>query len=189
MVSGRSPSHVQSTYASRQSNWDKNIILWAIDLLVRLGFAISNLLMMKGGDGLSTTTHNDVDSKVSFEDDADEEIYTTSIEEEDWIEYMKRSTKDAKEKMESAKIRCWNKTHKKMKWKLALRIATSPSDRWLRKAADRNPELSSRYKKYRSIGRPRKDGKMTSTNPSNKNSKILKTQSKAAIKPTKHASA
>ena len=54
-----------------------------------------------------------MDSEVSFEDDADEEIYTTSIEEEDWIEYTKRSTEDAKEKMESAKIRCWNKTHKK----------------------------------------------------------------------------
>ena len=37
-------------------------------------------------------------------------------------------TDEAKEKMESAKIRCWNKTHKNMKWKLALRIATSPSD-------------------------------------------------------------
>ena len=60
------------------------------------------------------------------------------------------------EKMESAKIRCWNKTHKKMKWKLALRIATSPSDRWLRKAAEWNQELCSRYRTNRPIGRPRK---------------------------------
>ena len=45
--------------------------------------------------GLSTTTHNDVDSEVSFEDDADEEIDTSSIEEEDWIEYIKRSTEEA----------------------------------------------------------------------------------------------
>ena len=67
----------------------------------------------ESGDGLSTTTHNDVDSEVSFEDDADEEIDTTSIEEEDWIDYIKRSTEEAMEKMESAKIRCWNKTHKK----------------------------------------------------------------------------
>ena len=44
----------------------------------------------------------------------------------------------------------------KMKWKLALRIATSPSDRWLRKAADWNPELSTRYWTNRAIGRPRK---------------------------------
>ena len=46
----------------------------------------------------------------------------------------------------------------KMKWKLALRIATSPSDRWLRKAADWNPELNTRHRTNRSIGRPRKRG-------------------------------
>ena len=50
---------------------------------------------------------------LSFEGDADEEIDTTSIEEEDWIEYIKRSIEEAMEKMESAKIRCQNKTHKK----------------------------------------------------------------------------
>ena len=44
----------------------------------------------ESGGGLSTTTHNDVDSEVSFEDDADEEIDTTLIEEEDWIEYIKK---------------------------------------------------------------------------------------------------
>ena len=44
----------------------------------------------------------------------------------------------------------------KMKWKLALRIATSPSERWLKKAAEWNPELSSRFWTNRAIGRPRK---------------------------------
>ena len=111
----------------------------------------------RSGDGQSTKTHDDVDSGVTFEDDADEEIDTTVIEEEeDWIEYKKRSTDDAMDKMERAKIRCWNRTHKKMKWKLALRIATSPSERWLKKAAEWNPDLSSRYKTNRAIGRPRK---------------------------------
>ena len=47
-----------------------------------------------------------MDSEVSFQDDADEEIDTTVIEEEDWIEYIKRSIEDAMEKMERAKIRC-----------------------------------------------------------------------------------
>ena len=87
---------------------------------------------------------------------SDEEIDTTMIEEEDWIEYRKRSTDEAMEKMENAKIRCWNKTHKRMKWRLALRIATSPSERWLMKAAEWNPELSSKYRTNRAIGRPGK---------------------------------
>ena len=112
-------------------------------------------------------------------------IDTTVIEEEDWIEYIKRSTEDAMEKMERAKIRCWNRTHKQMKWKLALRIATSPSERWLKKAAEWNPDLRSRYRTNRAIGRPKKDGKMTSTTSSNKNLKKMKTQSREAIKPTK----
>ena len=43
-----------------------------------------------------------------------------------------------------------------MKWKLALRIATSPSERWLNKAAEWNPELSSRFWTNRAIGRPTK---------------------------------
>ena len=89
---------------------------------------------------------------MTFEEDSDEEMDTIEIEdEEDWIEYIKRSTADALDKMERAKVRCW-----KMKWKLALRIATSPSERWLRKAAEWNPDLSSRYKTNRAIGRPRK---------------------------------
>ena len=44
----------------------------------------------------------------------------------------------------------------KMKWKLALRIATSLSERWLKKAAERSPDLSSRNKTNRAIGRPSK---------------------------------
>ena len=98
---------------------------------------------------------NDRDSDVSFENDTDEEIDITVIE-EDWIEYIKRSTDEAIEKMENAKIRCWNKTHKRMKWRRVQRIATSPSERWLVKAAEWNPELSSKYWTNRAIGRPRK---------------------------------
>ena len=67
----------------------------------------------ESGDGQGTKTQDDVDSEVTFEVDADEEMDTTAIEEEDWIDYIKRSTVDAMDKMERAKIRCWNRTHKK----------------------------------------------------------------------------
>ena len=81
----------------------------------------------ESGDGQSTKSEDDVDSGVTFDEDSDE------IEEEDWIDYIRRSTADAIDMMEHARILCWNKTHRKMKWKLALRIATSPSERWLKK--------------------------------------------------------
>lgn len=110
----------------------------------------------ESGEGRSSKSEDDVDSGVTFDEDSEKDIDTIEIEEEDWIDYIKRSTADALDKMERAKIRCWNKTHKKMKWKLALRIATSPSERWLKKAADWNPETSSKYMTSRSIGRPKK---------------------------------
>ena len=47
----------------------------------------------ESGDGQSTTTHSDVDSEVSCDDDADDEIDTTLSAEEDWIEYKKGALK------------------------------------------------------------------------------------------------
>ena len=48
------------------------------------------------------THKKDQDSDVSFQEDADEEIDATENE-EDWIEYIKRGTKDAEEHMENTK--------------------------------------------------------------------------------------
>ena len=107
-------------------------------------------------DGQGTNTHNHKDSDISFESDTDDEIDTPEIEEEEWIEYTRRSTDEAIEKMENAKIRFCIETHKRMKWRLALRVASLPSERWIVKVAEWNPELSSRYKTYRAIGRPRR---------------------------------
>ena len=67
----------------------------------------------ESGDGQSTKSEDDVDSGVTFEEDPDEEIDTIATEEEDWIDYIKRSTADALDKMEHAKIRCWNRNTQK----------------------------------------------------------------------------
>ena len=66
---------------------------------------------------------------MSFEIDNDEEMEAAEIEEEDRIDYMKRSTEEAIDKMDDAKIRCSIKTHKRMKWRRALRIASLPNER------------------------------------------------------------
>ena len=55
----------------------------------------------------------------------------------------------------SAGSLCLEQDSQKMKWRLALRIATSPSERWLMKAVEWNLELSSKYRTNRAIGRPR----------------------------------
>ena len=80
-------------------------------------------------DGHSSNTNCDQDSDISFMNDTDEEIDTAVIEEEDWIEYMKRSTDEAIEQMKNTKIQCWMKTHRRMKWRLAMRIASLPVER------------------------------------------------------------
>ena len=54
-------------------------------------------------DGQSSVSHSDQDSDVSFESDNDEEIDAAEIEEEeDWVDYIKRSTNEAIEKMGNA---------------------------------------------------------------------------------------
>ena len=67
----------------------------------------------ESGDGQSTKSEDYVDSGVTFDEDSEKDIDTIEIEEEDWIDYIRRSTADAIDKMEHARIRCWNKTHKK----------------------------------------------------------------------------
>ena len=47
--------------------------------------------------------------------DTDEENDTAEIEEEDWIEYMKRCTDEAMQRMKTAKIQCWINAHRRMK--------------------------------------------------------------------------
>ena len=91
-----------------------------------------------------TANHSDQDSDISFMKDTDEEIDTGEIEEEDWIEYMKRSTATAVDRMKTAKVPCWIATRRRMKWRLAMKIASLPYERWAKKAAEWNPGLSTR---------------------------------------------
>ena len=84
-------------------------------------------------EGSSTTTDCDQDSDVCFMKDSDDEIDTAEIEEEEWIE-----------------------THRRMKWRLAMRIASLPDERWTKKAATWNPGLSTKYQTNRPVVRPKK---------------------------------
>ena len=44
----------------------------------------------ESGDDQSTKTQDDVESEVTFEDDLDEEMDATTIEEEDWIDHKEK---------------------------------------------------------------------------------------------------
>ena len=60
----------------------------------------------------------------------------------------------------------WNR--QRFEWKMALRIATSPSERWLKKDAEWCPDLSSDIKPTERLEDRKRDGKMTSMISSNK---------------------
>ena len=72
----------------------------------------------------TSNTDCDQDSNISFIEDSDNAQDEPEIEEEERINYMKRSTKEVEEQMKKAKITCWIETHRKMKWRLAMRIAS-----------------------------------------------------------------
>ena len=93
---------------------------------------------------------------MSFENDTEEEIDTTKIEEEDWDRILKKKHKRCHGKDGKCEDSMLEQDSQKVKLRLALRIATSPSERWLMKAVEWNPELGSKYRTNRAIGRPRK---------------------------------
>ena len=104
----------------------------------------------------SDTSHNDQDSDVSFEIDNDEEIDAAEIEEEEWVEYIKRSSIEALEKMKNEKM------------------LEDDSKKNEMEIGDENRNMNGIPNSAQNTGPTErlegqgKDGKMTSTNSSNK---------------------
>ena len=109
-------------------------------------------------EGSDQNSDKDQDSDVSFQEDKDEAIDTTE-KEEDWIEYIKRNTKEVEEHMKPMKILWWIETHRRLKWKMARRIVSIPKERWTKKIFDWHPGLDNKIKTHR----PVEDGRTTST--------------------------
>ena len=97
---------------------------------------------------------NDQDSDVSFQEDEDDDI--DKCEKEDWIDFMEKSTKEAEDHMKKTKIPCWIETHRRLKWRMAMRLASLPHERWTNKIIEWNPSLDNKIRTNRSVGRPRK---------------------------------
>ena len=106
-------------------------------------------------EGPDQNSNKDQDSDVSFQDEVDEEIDATENE-EDWIEYIKRSTKEAEEHIEKQKIPCWIEIHRRMKWRMARRIVSLPEKRWTRRVFDWHPGLDTSIRTRRQVGRPKR---------------------------------
>ena len=55
-------------------------------------------------EGNRTSTGCDQDSIIFLQSDSNDDMDTADVEEEDWIEYMKRSTRDTEDKMRAGNI-------------------------------------------------------------------------------------
>ena len=106
-------------------------------------------------EGSEQDSKKDQDSDVSFQEDADEEIDATENEEE-WFEYIKRSTREADENMKKHNLKCWIEVHRRQKWRMARRIITLPAKRWNRRVFNWHPGLDTSIKTRRHVGRPRR---------------------------------
>ena len=111
-------------------------------------------------EGSSTDTDCDQDSDVSFAEDSDKEIDTAELEQEDWIEYMKRNTAAAEEEMKKAKIPCWIEMHRRMEFRLAMRVASLPkrtmgkeNSRMETRPHHQNQDMQSSRKTKKEMGR------------------------------------
>ena len=114
-----------------------------------------NLSDKETEDESQEESNKDQDSDVSFQEEADEETDATDNEEE-WVEIIKRSTKDAEENMKKHKLPCWIEIHKRTKWRMARRIITLLQKRWNKRVFDWQPGLDPALRTKRSVGRPKK---------------------------------
>ena len=106
-------------------------------------------------EGSEQDSKKDQDSDVSFQEDADEEIDATENE-EDWIEYIKRSTKEADEHMKKHNVKCWIEVHRRQKWRMAKRITILPAKRWNRRVFNWHPGLDNNIRARKQVGRPKR---------------------------------
>ena len=90
-------------------------------------------------NGLSTETEDE--NSTSRADD----------EEEDWIHFIKRSTRVADEKMRTFWISCW--IERKLTWQLAKRIPSHSEEKWTKKAEQCNLCLISSTRSSRCVGK------------------------------------
>jgi len=73
---------------------------------------------------------------------------------EPWIDWLRRCTHNAEQKMRSLGMEDWVSTQRRRKWRWAQRVATDTFDKWTLKAALWDPTLDATHNPRRRPGRP-----------------------------------
>ena len=69
---------------------------------------------------------------------------------------QQKEHEEAEDHMKKMKIPRWIETHRRLKWRMAMRIASLPQERWTSKIIERNPGLDNNIGTNRPVGRSRK---------------------------------
>ena len=76
-----------------------------------------------------------------------------------WVDWVKRVTHKAQEKLKDANMDTWISIIKRQKWRFAKRVATAQEERWTRKIINWDPEShydKETHKGKRKQARPKK---------------------------------
>ena len=106
-------------------------------------------------EGSKQSLNCDQDSDVSFQEENDEEIDRVEIEEEVWVEYIKRH-KRGRRTHDEDKDTLLDRSSPKDEVENDVENCVSSQERWTRKITEWNPGLDSNIKTSRPVGTPRK---------------------------------
>jgi len=79
---------------------------------------------------------------------------TTGTNLEPWVDFIKRTTREAEERLDRLKIEDWVTAQRRRKWNFARRVATQERSWWSSNAAKWNPAITS-SRTSRPPGRPK----------------------------------
>ena len=102
--------------------------------------------------------HSDTEgSDVTSQPNSDQPTYGEEPEPtlEPWVDWIRRSTHEAEEKLKKLKLEDWVTLHRRRKWRWAQKVATNTEDSWNMLALTWDPGHHMRATAYqRRVGRP-----------------------------------
>jgi hypothetical protein len=81
------------------------------------------------------------------------DVSSGECEIESWVDWVKRTTREAEQRMDGLGIESWIGQSRRLKWRFAGKMARGSQDKWSYKILNWMPELDA--KSSRSQGRPR----------------------------------
>ena len=106
---------------------------------------------------MNIDTDSDVSSQ-SGQQEVDDNMNDNSVEDplESWVDWMKRTARDAEDKLRKLKIDDWVTMQQKQKWNWAARVAQHNEYRWTFHAIRWDPLLHTKRSGLRKQDRPQK---------------------------------